>query len=262
MSKVSAESGQAAWYGTWPETARGSGNAATLCTAIANCANLQEGFTPQHEPWAQCWHPRLPASLATTRPPCGSSGASHELFWVAPSSFCPLCLRRGAAVLATASRHRRSSPELPRLRQREHGSSFAKATVTLCGWGGDHGGGSSPQWSLTDKDSEDQSVFQALAQCAQDAPPLLPSLPLAYHGQAQRGLGLFHALSWGLRYGMLVYSWLPVGLLVGARWCGSSSTRSLRSLLQPQCLSCTVTSASPLLSWLTKAHKDYHLPCQ
>lgn len=100
MSKVSAESGQAAWYGTWPETARGSGNTATLCTAIANCANLQEGFTPRHEPWAQCWHPRLPASLATTRPPCGSSGASHELFWVAPSSFCPLCLRRGVAVLA------------------------------------------------------------------------------------------------------------------------------------------------------------------
>lgn len=51
-------------------------------------------------------------------------------------------------------------------------------------------GGSSPPWSLTDI-VRIRVFFHARAQRAHDTPPLLPSLPLTYHGQAQKGLEFF-----------------------------------------------------------------------
>lgn len=168
-----------------PETARGSGSTITLWMATAKCEDLHESFTQCHKPQAWCWHLSLLASLATTCLPCGSPGASHEQFWVDPSNFCLLCLKRGAATLATALKHRESSPELPHLQQQEHRASSAKAKVTLDSWGGYSG--SSPLWSLTD--NEKLCFLQAIEQHAQDTqPPLLPPLSLDIPQACREGI--------------------------------------------------------------------------
>lgn len=168
-----------------PETARGSASTITLWMATAKCVDLLESFTQCHEPRAWCWHLCLLASLATTRLPCGSPGASREQFWVDPSNFCLLCLKRGAATLATASKHHENSPELPRLQQREHRASSAKAKVTPDSWGGYSG--SSPLRSLTD--NEKLCFLQAIEQHPQDTqPPLLPSLPLDIPQTCREGI--------------------------------------------------------------------------
>jgi len=222
VSKVNSDTGQAAWQGTRPETARGCGNTGTLFTAIARPANLQEVFTQRHKPWAWCWHPGLPASLATACPPCGSSGASRELLRVAPNSFCPLCLRCWQQHLGTiraALNHLVCSILSTSLRSTKQESLFVAGEVIAVMGEVPH---PCDLWLI--KAVRIRVFFQALAQRAQDTAPLLASLPLTHRGWAQRALGLFRALNWGLR--MLVYSWFPVWVLVGACWPGFSSTHS------------------------------------
>lgn len=151
MSNVSTDSGQGAWYRMRPEVACGSCNTITLhghcqmcksagdfCTVAWTSGMVLTSYTA-----CQLGHHLPSLRIAGCQPWAVLHGSQLLL-----PAMCEM--RWGAAMLAAAPQHHRSSPELPHLQQWEDRSLFAKATITLCCWKGyrGHGEGLSPLWTL------------------------------------------------------------------------------------------------------------------